>query len=88
MTVNSALPGPTISDGFIEMPEDGVVKTDKLLEELAGVFVMTHRSSSVIQQVASVEEAANIVVYAYSPQALATSGAVLHIGGDAVDDIL
>ncbi len=64
MTVNSVLPGPTISDGFAEMLKDDVAKTGQSLEELAKAFVMTHRPSSVIQRAASVAEVANMVVYA------------------------
>ena len=73
VTVNSVLPGPTISDGFAEMLKDDVAKTGKSLEELAKAFVMTHRPSSVIQRAASVAEVANMVVYVCSPQASATS---------------
>ena len=62
VTVNSVLPGPTISDGFAEMLKDDVAKTGKSLEELAKAFVMTHRPSSVIQRAASVAEVANMVV--------------------------
>ena len=37
VTVNSVLPGPTISDGFAEMLKDDVAKTGQSLEELASV---------------------------------------------------
>lgn len=77
VTVNSVLPGPTISDGFAEMLKDEVAKTGQSLGELAKAFVMTHRPSSVIQRAASVAEVANMVVYVCSPQASATSGAAL-----------
>ncbi len=75
VTVNSVLPGPTISDGFAEMMKDEVAKTGKPLDQLAKEFVMTHRPSSVIQRAASVDEVANMVVYVCSTQASATSGA-------------
>ncbi|PBD45605.1 SDR family NAD(P)-dependent oxidoreductase [Klebsiella pneumoniae] len=88
VTVNSVLPGPTISDGFAEMLKDDVAKTGKSLEEQAKAFVMTHRPSSVIQRAASVAEVANMVVYVCSPQASATSGAALRVDGGVVDDIL
>ena len=88
VTVNSVLPGPTISDGFAEMLKDEVAKTGQSLEELAKAFVMTHRPSSVIQRAASVAEVANMVVYVCSPQASATSGAALRVDGGVVDDIL
>jgi hypothetical protein len=40
VTVNSVLPGPTLSDGFAEMMKDEIEKTGKSLETLAKEFVM------------------------------------------------
>lgn len=88
VTVNSVLPGPTLSDGFAEMMKDEVARTGKPLEVLAREFVMTHRPSSIIQRAATVEEVANMVVYVCSVQASATSGAALRVDGGVVDDIV
>ena len=88
VTVNSVLPGPTISDGFAEMMKDEVAKTGKSLEQLAKEFVMANRPGSVIQRAATVEEVANMVVYVCSTQASATSGAALRVDGGVVDDIV
>ncbi|MDU1024521.1 MAG: SDR family oxidoreductase, partial [Leclercia adecarboxylata] len=88
VTVNSVLPGPTMSDGFAEMMKDEIEKTGKSLETLAKEFVMAHRPSSVIQRAATVEEVANMVVYVCSQQASATSGAALRVDGGVVDDII
>ncbi len=54
VTVNSVLPGPTMSDGFAEMMKEEIEKTGKPLETLAKEFVMAHRPSSVIQRAATV----------------------------------
>ncbi|MDJ1656489.1 SDR family NAD(P)-dependent oxidoreductase, partial [Raoultella sp. Ech2A] len=43
VTVNSVLPGPTLSDGFAEMMKEEVARTGKPLEQLAKEFVMAHR---------------------------------------------
>ncbi len=88
VTVNSVLPGPTMSDGFADMMKDEMEKTGKSLETLATAFVMAHRPSSVIQRAATVEEVANMVVYVCSKQASATSGAALRVDGGVVDDIV
>lgn len=88
VTVNSVLPGPTMSDGFAEMMKEEIEKTGKPLETLAKEFVMAHRPSSVIQRAATVEEVANMVVYVCSQQASATSGAALRVDGGVVDDIV
>ena len=57
------------------------------MEEAAADFVMAHRSSSVIQRAATVDEVASMVVYVCSPQAAATSGAALRADGGVVDTI-
>ncbi|KNC11107.1 oxidoreductase [Klebsiella sp. RIT-PI-d] len=88
VTVNSVLPGPTLSDGFAAMMKDEVEKTGKSLEAVAKDFVMQNRPSSVIQRAATVEEVANMVVYVCSEQASATSGAALRVDGGVVDDII
>nr|WP_318383455.1 SDR family oxidoreductase [uncultured Enterobacter sp.] len=88
VTVNSVLPGPTLSDGFADMMKDEMERTGKSLEVLAKEFVMANRPSSVIQRAASVEEVANMVVYVCSQQASATSGAALRVDGGVVDDIV
>lgn len=88
VTVNSVLPGPTMSDGFAAMMKDEMERTGKSLEQLANAFVLANRPSSVIQRAATVEEVANMVVYVCSVQASATSGAALRVDGGVVDDIV
>lgn len=88
VTVNSVLPGPTLSDGLAGMLKDEVQRSGKPLETVAAEFVMAHRPSSIIQRTASTEEVANMVVYVCSPQASATTGASLRVDGGVVDDIL
>lgn len=87
VTVNSILPGPTLSEGFADMLADEVSRSGKTLQEVAADFVMAHRASSIIQRAASVEEVANMVVYTCSPQASATTGAALRVDGGVVNTI-
>ena len=87
VTVNSVLPGPTLSEGFADMLSGEVKRSGKTLEQVAADFVMTHRSSSIIQRAASVEEVANMVVYTCSPQASATTGAALRVDGGVLNTI-
>ena len=88
VTVNSVLPGPTLSDGLADMLQSEVQRSGRSLEAVASEFVMEHRPSSVIQRAASTEEVANMVVYVCSPQASATTGASLRVDGGVVDDIV
>lgn len=87
VTVNSVLPGPTLSDGLADMLADEVVKAGKPIEAVAADFVMAARPSSIIQRAATVEEVANMVVYVCSTQASATTGAALRVDGGVVDSL-
>ena len=88
VTVNAVLPGPTLSEGVEAMLKDEIARTGKSAEEVAADFVKAHRSSSLIQRAATVEEVANIIVYACSKQASATTGAALRVDGGVVDTII
>ncbi len=85
VTVNAVLPGPTLSEGVIDMLKDG--EGGGSPEEKAKAFVKQHRPSSILQRAASVEEVANMVVYVASKQASATTGAALRVDGGVVDTI-
>lgn len=87
VTVNSILPGPTFSEGLIDMLADEVKKTGKTLQEVGVEFVMKNRPSSIIQRPATVDEVANMVVYTCSPQASATTGAALRVDGGVIDSL-
>ena len=87
VTVNSVLPGPTLSEGVVEMLKEQIAATGRPLKEVAGDFVIANRPSSIIRRPASADEVANMVVYAASPQASATTGAALRVDGGVVDTI-
>ncbi|WP_407310276.1 SDR family NAD(P)-dependent oxidoreductase [Pseudomonas sp. nanlin1] len=88
VTVNSVLPGPTLSDGVAGMMQAEVERTGHSLETVVADFVKAHRPSSIIQRAATTEEVANMIVYVCSPQASATTGAALRVDGGVVDDIV
>ncbi len=87
VTVNSVLPGPTLSEGVAAMLEEERARSGRSIEEVATDFVTTHRSSSIIRRAATVEEVANMVVYLASPQAAATTGAALRVDGGVIDTL-
>jgi NAD(P)-dependent dehydrogenase (short-subunit alcohol dehydrogenase family) len=87
VTVNAVLPGPTRSDGVAAMLKEAAEKSARTIDEVGNDFVRTHRASSIIQRMATVEEVANMVVYVASPQASATTGAALRVDGGVVDTI-
>lgn len=87
VTVNSILPGPTLSEGVAEMLKDETARTGKSLDEVAADFVKQQRPGSLIGRAATVDEVANMVVYIASPQASATTGAALRVDGGIIDTL-
>lgn len=87
VTVNSVLPGPTLSEGVADMLRETVEKTGVSTLQAAADFVMANRPSSIIRRAATVEEVANMIVYACSVQASATTGAALRVDGGVVDSL-
>ena len=69
------------------MLKDDARKAGTTIEEAANAFVREHRSTSIIQRAASVDEVANLVVYTCSLQASATTGAALRVDGGVLDTI-
>lgn len=87
VTVNSIIPGPTLSEGVADMLKSQVVE-GKTLQDAATEFVKANRPSSIIQRPATVDEVANMVVYVASPLSSATTGAALRVDGGVVDFIV
>jgi NAD(P)-dependent dehydrogenase (short-subunit alcohol dehydrogenase family) len=86
VTVNSVLPGPTLSDGVAQALEAAARKTGKSAAEM-GASLMKRRPTSILGRLASVDEVAAMIVYACSPQASATTGASLRVEGGIVDSL-
>jgi NAD(P)-dependent dehydrogenase (short-subunit alcohol dehydrogenase family) len=85
VTVNSVLPGPTMSEGvgdFMAKMADGIADPD--LEKMGRDFIRDHRPTSLLGRMATIEEVANMIAYVCSPAASATSGAALRVDGGVV----
>jgi NAD(P)-dependent dehydrogenase (short-subunit alcohol dehydrogenase family) len=87
VTVNSVLPGPTMSEGVETFVKELAKQNGQSLDEAASLFVKQHRSTSLIQRFASVDEIANMVVYVSSREASATNGAALRAEGGILQTI-
>ena len=87
VTVNSVLPGPTMSEGVETFVKDLAKQNGQSVDEAAKDFVKQHRSTSLIQRFASVEEIANMVVFVSSKEASVTNGAALRAEGGIVQTI-
>jgi NAD(P)-dependent dehydrogenase (short-subunit alcohol dehydrogenase family) len=87
VTVNSVLPGPTMSEGVETFVKDLARQHGQSVEEAASQFVKQFRPTSLLQRFASVDEIANMVVYISSKEASATNGAALRAEGGIVQTI-
>jgi NAD(P)-dependent dehydrogenase (short-subunit alcohol dehydrogenase family) len=87
VTVNSVLPGPTMSEGVETFVNDLAKQNGQSVEQAASQFVKQFRPTSLLQRFASVEEIANMVVYASSKEASATNGAALRAEGGIIQTI-
>lgn len=87
VTVNSVMPGPTMSEGVETFVKDLAKQNGQSAKDAAAQFIKQHRPSSLIQRFASVEEIANMVVYVASREASATNGAALRAEGGLLPTI-
>ena len=87
ITVNAVLPGPTRSEGAGQFFGKIAKDEGKSQDEVERNFIATHRPTSLIRRLATIEEVASMVVYVCSPQASATTGAALRVDGGVVRSI-
>ncbi len=87
VTVNSVLPGPTMSEGVETFVKDLAKQNGQSVDEAASQFVKQFRPTSLLQRFATVEEIANMVIYVASKKSSATNGAALRVEGGIVQTI-
>lgn len=87
VTVNSVMPGPTMSEGVETFVAQLAKQNGQSEQEAAASFIKQHRPGSLIQRFATVDEIANMVVYVSSKEASATNGAALRAEGGLVQTI-
>lgn len=87
VTVNAVLPGPTRSEILSNWMESTAQERGITREQAEQQFLRTARPTTLINRFATTEEVANMVVYACSEQASATTGAALRVDGGVVRSI-
>lgn len=87
VTVNAVLPGPTRSEGVVEFIGKLAGEAGLSSREMEAEFIKQHRPTSLIWRFADLDEVANMVTYAVSPQASASNGAALRVDGGVVNQI-
>jgi len=81
VTVNSVLPGPTLSEGVGGFVEQLAKDQNKTQDEVSKDFFVHMRPTSIIQRFLTPDEVANMVTYLSSPLAAATNGAAIRAEG-------
>jgi NAD(P)-dependent dehydrogenase (short-subunit alcohol dehydrogenase family) len=84
ITVNSVLPGPTLSRGVGDFVSDWAAKSGQTAKSVEDDFFKTARPTSLIKRFATPQEVAAMVTYVASPVAAATNGAALRVDGGVV----
>ncbi len=83
VTINTVLPGPTLTEGVRAMFEaQGVGAAD--IDDAGRRYVREQRPTSLLGRLIAPEEVANAVVYLASEQASATTGAAVRVDGGVV----
>ncbi len=81
VTVNSILPGPTLSEGVSTFLSNVIKDPNADREAVLKQFIEKLRPTSLIQRFATSEEVASLVTYISSPLSSATNGAALRVEG-------
>ncbi len=87
VTVNSVLPGPTMTEGVEAMIKDLARQNGQTTDAAAGQYFRQFRPTSLLQRFAGTGEIASMVVYVASKEASATTGAALRAEGGIVNSI-
>lgn len=88
VTVNSIVPGSTLSEGAKQFLEDVALKENKSTQQVADEFFTNVRTSSLLGRFATVDEVASTIVYYSSPLAAATNGAAIKVDGGSMGGVM
>jgi NAD(P)-dependent dehydrogenase (short-subunit alcohol dehydrogenase family) len=81
VTVNTVMPGSTLSEGAERFLADQALKENRTKEEVSNNFFKNVRTTSLLGRFAHPKEVANAVVYLASPLSSATNGSVVKVEG-------
>ncbi len=88
VTVNSVLPGPTLTEGARAFFDKLAAQNGQSFEQVAQDFFAHGRPTSIIKRFITPGEVAAMVAYLCSPLAAATTGASVRVDGGVVRSIV
>jgi NAD(P)-dependent dehydrogenase (short-subunit alcohol dehydrogenase family) len=84
VTVNTLLPGSTLTEGAQNFLEAIAQKTGQSVEQVEKEFFKSDRPNSLIQRFETVQEIADAAVFLCSPSASAINGTALRVDGGSI----
>lgn len=88
VTVNSVLPGPTLTEGAKAFFDTLAAQQGVSFEQAAADFFAHGRPTSLIKRFIEPQEVASMVAYVCSPLSAATNGAALRVDGGVVRSLI
>jgi NAD(P)-dependent dehydrogenase (short-subunit alcohol dehydrogenase family) len=87
VTVNTVLPGPTMSEGASNFIANLAKHAGKSNDQIEAEFFQHARPNSLLKRFATTEEVANLVTYLCSTKSSATNGAAMRVDGGTIPTI-
>ena len=88
VTVNTIVPGSTLSEGSEEFLTETAKRENKTKKEVEESFFKDVRESSLISRFLTVSEVANTILYFSSPLSSGTNGASIRVDGGSMGSII
>ena len=88
VTVNSVLPGPTLTEGAKDFFDKLAAAQGVSFDQAAKAFFEQARPTSLLRRFIQPEEVAAMVAYVCSPKSAATNGAALRVDGGVVRSLV
>ena len=88
VTVNTIVPGSTLSEGSKKFLEETASRENKTKDQVEKNFFNDVRDSSLISRFLTVTEIANTILYFSSPLASGTNGASIRVDGGSMGSII
>jgi NAD(P)-dependent dehydrogenase (short-subunit alcohol dehydrogenase family) len=88
VTVNTVVPGSTLTEGADRFLQEVADKEGKTKIQVEEEFFTQVRTSSLLQRFAKVEEVAHTITYLASPHSSATNGSAIKVDGGSIGGIV
>ena len=88
MTINTLVPGSTLTEGAKKFIADKAASEKKDPAEIERLFFQNERPHSLLERFAEVKEVTTTIAYLCSPLSSATNGSVIKVDGGSSGGVL